>query len=52
MGEMGKHCVHPFFHDNLSSGANTVLKELTQDPEMFKLFYRISTESYSYLVGP
>jgi hypothetical protein len=45
-----KHWVHPFFHDNLNLGAYIVLKELNQDPGLFKLFCRMSTESFSLLV--
>jgi hypothetical protein len=45
-----KHWVHPFFRDNLSSGAYIVSKELNQDPELFKSFYRMSIESFSLLV--
>jgi hypothetical protein len=41
--------VHPFFR-NLISGAYIVSKELKQDPELFKSFYRISIESFSLLV--
>jgi hypothetical protein len=50
-----KHWVHPFFRDNLNSGAYMVWKELNQDPELFKTFYRMSNESFSLfvdLVGP
>jgi hypothetical protein len=50
-----KHWVHSFFHNNLNSGAYIVSKELNQDPESFKSFYRMSTESFSLLmdlVGP
>jgi hypothetical protein len=38
--EVGKEklWVHPFFHDNLNSGAYIVSKELNQDPELFKSF--------------
>jgi hypothetical protein len=53
--EKRKHWVHPFFRDNLISGAYIVLKELNQDPELFKPFYRMSIEKFSllvYLVGP
>jgi hypothetical protein len=42
--------VHPFFHDNLSSGTYIVSKELDQDPELFKSFYLIITESFSLVV--
>jgi hypothetical protein len=45
-----KHCVHSFFRGNLNSGAYIVSKELNQDPELFKSFYRMSTESFSLLV--
>jgi hypothetical protein len=45
-----KHWVYPFFCDNLSSGAYIVSKELNQDPELFKSFYRMNTESFSLLV--
>jgi hypothetical protein len=31
-----KHWIHPLFHDNLNSGAYTVLNKLTQDRELFK----------------
>jgi hypothetical protein len=48
--EKRKHWVHPFFRDNLSSGACIVSKELNQDPELFKSFYRMSIESFSLLV--
>jgi hypothetical protein len=50
-----KHWVYPFFHNNLNSGAHIVLKELNQDPELFRSFYRVSNESFSLLealVGP
>jgi hypothetical protein len=49
--EKRKHWVHPFFHDNLNSGAYIITKELNQDLELFKSFYRMSTESYSFLMG-
>jgi hypothetical protein len=42
--------VHPFFSDKLNSGAYIVSKELNQDPELFKSFYRMSTKSFSLLV--
>jgi hypothetical protein len=42
--------VHPFFRDNLNSGASIVSKELNQGPELFKSFYRMSIESFSLLV--
>jgi hypothetical protein len=42
--------VHPFFRNNLNSDAYIVSKELNQDPEQFKPFYRMSTESFSLLV--
>jgi hypothetical protein len=45
-----KHWVHPFFRNNLNSGAYIVSKEIGQDPELFKSFYRMSTESFSLLV--
>jgi hypothetical protein len=48
--EKRKHWVHPFFHDNLNSRAYIVSKELNQDPELFKSFYRMSIESFSLLV--
>jgi hypothetical protein len=41
--------VHPFFRDNLSSGAYAVLKELNQDPELLKSLYRMSMESFPLL---
>jgi hypothetical protein len=50
-----KHWVHPFFHDNLNSGAYIVSKELNQDPELLKSFYRMSTERFPLavdFVGP
>jgi hypothetical protein len=48
--EMGKHWAYPFFRDNSNSGAYIVLKELNQDPELFKSFYLINTESFSLLM--
>jgi hypothetical protein len=30
-----KHWVHPFFSDNLNSGASAVSKELNQNPDSF-----------------
>jgi hypothetical protein len=36
--EKRKHWVHPFFCDNLNSGACIVSKELIQDTELFKSF--------------
>jgi hypothetical protein len=45
-----KHWVHLFFCDNLNSGADIVLKEPNQDPELFKSFYRLSIDSSSLLV--
>jgi hypothetical protein len=42
--------VHPFFYNNLNSGAYIVSKELNQGQELFKSFYRISTESVSLLM--
>jgi hypothetical protein len=48
--EKRKHWVHPFFRDNLNSGAYIVSKELKQDPNLFKSFYRMSVESFSLLV--
>jgi hypothetical protein len=39
-----KHWMESFFRDNLNSGASIVSKEL------FKSFYRMSTESFSLLV--
>jgi hypothetical protein len=42
--------MHLFFHDNLNSGAYIVSKELHQDAELFKSFYRMSIESFSSLV--
>jgi hypothetical protein len=48
--ETGKHWVHPFFRDNRSSGAYIVSKEINQDPELFRSFYRMSIESFSLLV--
>jgi hypothetical protein len=42
--------VHPFFRDNLNSVAYIVSKEFNQDPELFQLFYRISTENFFLLV--
>jgi hypothetical protein len=53
--EIRKHWVHPFFHNNLNSGAYIVSKELNQDPELSKSFYRMSVESFSLLsdlLGP
>jgi hypothetical protein len=44
-----KHWVDPFFHDNLDC-APIVSEKLNQDPELFKSFYRMSTESFSLLV--
>jgi hypothetical protein len=38
--------VYPLFHDNLNPGAYIVSKELNQDPELFKSFYRISIKSF------
>jgi hypothetical protein len=48
--EKSKHWVNPFFRDNLNSGAYIVSKELNQDPELFKSFYRMSIERFSLLV--
>jgi hypothetical protein len=48
--EKRKHWVHLFFRENLNSDAYIVSKELHQDPKLFKLFYRLSTESFSLLV--
>jgi len=31
-----KHWVHPFFRDNLSLSGYVVIKELNQDPKLFK----------------
>jgi hypothetical protein len=45
-----EHWVHPFLRDNLSSDASIVSKELNQDPELFKSFYRMNIESFSLLV--
>jgi hypothetical protein len=45
-----EHWVPPFFRDNVNSGAYIVSKEFNQDPELFKSFYRTSTESFSLLV--
>jgi hypothetical protein len=42
--------MHPFFLDNLNSGAYIVSKELNQDPELFNSYYRMSTGSFSLLV--
>jgi hypothetical protein len=42
--------VHPSFHDNLSLSSYIVIKEINQDPELFKSFYRTSIESFSILV--
>jgi hypothetical protein len=42
-----KHWVDPFFCGNLNSVAYIVLKELNQDPELFKSFYQMSIESFS-----
>jgi hypothetical protein len=55
--EERKHWVHPFFRDDLNSGAYSyiVSKELNQDPELFQSFYKMSIESFSLfvdLVGP
>jgi hypothetical protein len=50
-----QHCVHPFFCDNLRSGAYIVSKEVNQDSELFKSFYRMSIDSFSLLanfIGP
>jgi hypothetical protein len=48
--EKRKHWVHPLFSDNLTSSAYIVSKELNQDPELFKSFYRMSIESFPLLV--
>jgi hypothetical protein len=48
--EIRKHWMHPFFPYNVNSGAHIVSKELNQNPELFKLFYRMSIESFSLLV--
>jgi hypothetical protein len=48
--EKRKHWVHPFFRDNLNSGAYIVSKELDKDPDLFKSFCRMSTERFSLLV--
>jgi hypothetical protein len=53
--EERKYWVHLFFRDNLNSGAYIVSKELNQDPELFKSFYRMSTEMFPLttdFVGP
>jgi hypothetical protein len=38
--------VHPFFRDNLNSGGYILSKELNQDPELFKSFYRMSIDFF------
>jgi hypothetical protein len=48
--EKRKHWVLPSFRDNLNSGTYSVSKELNQDPDLFKSFYRMSIESFSLLV--
>jgi hypothetical protein len=48
--EIRKHWVHPFFRDNFNSRAYIVSKELTEDPELFNSFYRMSIESVSLIV--
>jgi hypothetical protein len=45
-----KTWVDPFYRDNLNSCTYIVLKELNQDPELFKSFYLMSTESFSLLM--
>jgi hypothetical protein len=42
--------VHQFFREYLNSGAYIVPKQLNQDPELLKLLYRMSIESFSLLV--
>jgi hypothetical protein len=47
---MSLNLAHSFFRDKLRSGVDVVAKELNQDPEPCKSFYRMSTESFSLLV--
>jgi hypothetical protein len=42
--------VHLFFCNNLNSGGYIVSKELNQDPELLKSFYRMSIDRFSLLV--
>lgn len=42
--------MQPFFRDNLSNGGYIAVKELNQDPELFKSLYTMSTESFPLLV--
>jgi hypothetical protein len=44
--EKRKRWVHTAFRDNLNSGAYIVSKELNQNPELFQLFYRMSTKFF------
>jgi hypothetical protein len=40
---------NPFFCDDLNSGAFIFSKELNQDPELFKSFYRMNIGTFFFM---